>query len=258
MYLVEIKFDINDNNNREEQEELIESLYSSWCTNGQILDTYYKYAKTQKSYKMYQTIPEKDSLSKQYNNKYAVEYLLNLKKVGLDTPKITIIDDTPQDDDLCSCDKPSEYVLYTTYISVSPVLRCKECFKTIPLYKIPKLDIESDNYYSLITWASDYRSCDSLQMNCNVGERFGFKQLQSIDSQLTKNGLELCKDIEELTGIKTYYYLYKYTAKSRKQELLRKCPKCNSEWLLDTPLHKQFDFECKKCLLLSNIGWDKR
>ena len=258
MYLIEIRFEIISDYAQEKQEDLIEYLYADWSSNGQILSDSYQYAKTTTGYKMYQTIPEKNSLSNQYNNKYAKEHIANLKNVGLGIPTITIVDDTNQDEDLCNCKQKSDYILYATYASFSPSLRCKKCFKTIPLYKIPKLDKEDDNYHLLTSWESDYKDCDSLQMNCSIGEKFGLRQMSSIDSQLTKDGLEVCAAIEEATGIKTYYYLYKYTARSRKQELLRKCPKCQDEWLLDTPLHKQFDFECKKCGLLSNIGWDKR
>lgn len=258
MYLAEITFKILKDANQEKQEELIENINASWAGNGQILDDCYHYAKAKKEYKMYQTIPEKDSLTDKYNNKYAKEFIEKLSSVGLAKPEITIIDNEEQEDDLCKCTEKTEFILYTTFETFHSPIRCKKCFKAIPLYKIPKLDNFNDDYYPINSWVKDYKACDSLQINCSVGVRFALKQMGSIDSQLTKVGLELCIDIEKLTGRDTYYYLYKYSAKSKKQELLRKCPKCGGKWLLDKPLHNIFDFECKKCKLLSNIGWDKR
>ena len=257
MYTAKVIFKINNFDKDEEQEEFMELLIGFWRMNGQILGREHLWVREKDFYSMYLYIPEKISLSEEFNNKYTQDRMDNLEKIGLEKPIIIILDYLQSDSLICTCDKISEYILYTTYNTFAPPLRCKKCFKAIPLYYLPKL-YDNNDYYPLITWQSDYQACDSLQMNCSVGVRFGLKQMGSIDSQLTKAGLEVCRDIEKLTGRNTYYYLYKYSAKSKKQELLRKCPKCGGEWLLDKPLHDIFDFECKKCKLLSNIGWDKR
>ncbi len=62
----------------------------------------------------------------------------------------------------------------------------------------------------ILSWETNYISCDSLQMNCEVGERWALNQMQEITSQLSKQGLEICRKIEELTSIPTYYYLHNY------------------------------------------------
>ena len=255
MYTVEVTFKIIEKNREEEQEELIILIKNSWRMNGQVLGNENIYAQAKNAFKMYLYIPEKDSLDKKYNNKYLDKDFIKLKEVGLANPKVKIIDEKSQDDELCDCKKPSSYILFTTYVALYTSLRCKKCFGTVPLYKIPKIYDDSE-YYPLICWQSDYRSCDSLQMNCSVGEKFALKQLGSLDSQLTKDGLKVCKKIEEVTNIKTYYYLYKSKAKSKKQELLRRCPSCGKKWLLKKTLHSLFDFECKRCKLLSNIAYD--
>jgi len=247
MYTIEVKFKIISLHGIEEQEDAICTLFDTWRMNGQVLNNEHIYARHEDEYKMFVLSSEKDSLHNKYNNQYAKKTIDNLISLGLEKPLFTILDKEPQDNDLCNCKSVSAYVLYTTYICLSSSLRCKKCFGTIPLYKIPKIYDESD-----------YRACDSLQMNCNVGERFALKQLASLDSQLTQDGLAVCKKIQEVTRVQTYYYLYKYKAKSKKQELLRKCPKCNGEWLQKKVLHDKFDFECKKCGLLSNIAWDIR
>lgn len=74
--------------------------------------------------------------------------------------------------------------------------------------------------------------------------------MQKIDSYLSKDGIEICKKIEELTSIPTYYFLYNYR-KSRGDKSSRPCPICNNKWDLKEQLHNFFDFKCDICRLLS-------
>ena len=257
MFSAKVVFNINSYRFKEEQEECMELLISYWRMNGQIIGQEHLWAREKDYYSMYLSVPEKISLHEKCNNKQTQNRLDILEKIGLEKPIIRILDYKESNSSMCNCKSVSEYILYTTYITFEPPLRCKKCFKAIPLYSLAKF-YDNNDYYPLIAWQDDYKACDSLQMNCRVGVRFALNQMASIDSELTKAGLEVCRGIEKLTGKNTYYYLYKYSAKSRKQEMLRKCPKCGGDWLLNKPLHNIFDFECKKCKLLSNIGWDKR
>jgi predicted nucleic acid-binding Zn ribbon protein len=224
---------------------------------GQVLDNiYFSFIKNQYIF-MEVLIPDKNSLSKKYANKYTKESYKKLKSVGLSQPKIKILGEEPQGYNKCECKKVKEYILYTTYVQIKPALRCKKRFGYIPLYKLPPIYDNAD-YYPLITWKSDYQSCDSLQMNCSVGEKLGMKEMTKHNSDLSKDGRDVCKEIAKVTGKKTFYYLYNYEKSSLNKELKRKCPKCNSKWLRKKSLHKLFDFECKKCKLLSNISFDVR
>jgi predicted nucleic acid-binding Zn ribbon protein len=90
-------------------------------------------------------------------------------------------------------------------------------------------------------------------MNCEVGERWALNQMQEINSQLSKQGLEICKKIEKLTLIPTYYYLYNYK-KFKGDQLTRPCPSCGKEWDLNTQLHNHYDFKCDKCRIISTIS----
>ena len=170
--------------------------------------------------------------------------------------RISVLGEEPESMPLCGCKVVSNFILFTTYLSLESSLKCATCFGVIPLYKIPKTSY--DEHYKIICWQSDYQSCDSLQMNCVVGERFAINQLSKYDSQLTKQGLAVCQSIEEVTNKKVYYYLYKGSTKSYKSELLRKCPSCQGDWRLNEPWHSIFDFKCDHCNLLSNIAWDVR
>ncbi|MEA3490507.1 MAG: DUF2310 family Zn-ribbon-containing protein [Campylobacterota bacterium] len=257
MYTAEVKFTINKKVKDDSQTDLVELIFGSWRMNGQVLgDTYFSFIKN-KNLIVQVLIPAKDSLSTKYANRYLKSSYKKLESVGLSKPRIKILGEEPHYYNKCKCKKVKEYILYTTYVQLEPALRCKKCFGYIPLYKIPPI-YDNSEYYPLITWQSDYQACDTLQMNCIVGEKFGMKEMYDHQSDLSKQGRYVCKKIEKLTGKKTYYYLYTYRAKNRKKELKRKCPKCKGEWLRKETLHNKFDFECTKCRLLSNIAWDVR
>ena len=151
---------------------------------------------------------------------------------------------------ICKCKKNKSYVLFTTYLTLESPIRCGECFGTIPLYRIPY--VSGEEHYDIIGWQSNYQSCDMLQMNCSVGEKFGLNQMGKLDSALTKEGLEICRTIKEKTKINTYYYLYRYTERKPNSKENRKCPSCNKTWRLKERLHL-FDYKCDRCLLLSNL-----
>ena len=95
-------------------------------------------------------------------------------------------------------------------------------------------------------------------MNCQVGERFATNQISALNSALTKEGLEICHSISELTQKDVYYYLSKDKSRSLQSEKSRVCPSCQQQWLLAKEIHGLFDFKCSRCRLLSNIAWDVR
>lgn len=90
-------------------------------------------------------------------------------------------------------------------------------------------------------------------MNCEVGERWALKQMQEITSQLSKQGIEICGKIEELTAIPTYYYLHNYKKLKGDQSKIP-CPSCRNEWNLQTQLHNLYDFKCDNCRIISTIS----
>lgn len=77
--------------------------------------------------------------------------------------------------------------------------------------------------------------------------------MQKIDSYLSKQGIEICKRIEELTSIPTYYFLYNYK-KDRRNQLVRTCPLCKNKWNLEVQLNNFYDFKCDTCRILSTIS----
>ena len=90
-------------------------------------------------------------------------------------------------------------------------------------------------------------------MNCEVGERWALNQMQKMDSQFSKLGLKICRRIEDLTSIPTFYYLYNYK-KFKGDQLLKLCPGCKGKWSLETQLYNHYDFKCDKCRIISTIS----
>ncbi len=254
MQAQKIQFKIFDKDKNEQQVDLVYSLLGSWLQNGQILGEQSPIAENKESFSVFVNTPEVDSLDVKYDNKYTQENYEKLKKVGLSLPVIEDLGVHPESIGLCDCENCSSYILYTTFILIESPLRCGDCSGVIPLYKIPKTS--EYGYYDIMAWQSNYQSCDSLQMGCRVGERFGTNQMMEYDSPLSRDGLAICQKIQELTQMPTYYYLYKGSARSEKEELNRKCPSCGGKWLRKKPLCDLFDFQCKKCKLLSNIAWE--
>ncbi len=102
----------------------------------------------------------------------------------------------------------------------------------------------------------DWEACDQLQMNGSIAEHAALHEIGEVGSRLYRRGSDLAKRLEVLTGIPTYYYLYRVGGVSAAEEKARPCPSCGGEWALAAPLHEIFDFKCDSCRLVSNLSWD--
>ncbi|KRT16533.1 DNA-binding protein [Pedobacter ginsenosidimutans] len=195
---------------------------------------------------------EKNSLDRKFNNFYVnrqtkkIEDLCNSRLRYKTIGKSYDSYKSP-----CKCKKSHFYILITNYITIESPLTCGACNKSVPLYRLP---IYYDHgYMPILRWETNYISCDRLQMNCEIGERWALNQMQEIKSQLSKQGLEICRKIEELTSIPTFYYLHNYK-KYKEDQLTRPCPGCNKKWNLKTQLNNQYDFKCDECKIISTIS----
>lgn len=69
---------------------------------------------------------------------------------------------------------------------------------------------------------------------------------------------KVTRELESTTRIPIYYYLSKHVGRSLQAERQRPCPSCGRAWLRKEPLHRIFDFHCRRCRLLSNVAFDVR
>jgi len=197
--------------------------------------------------------PEETSLAQLFNNQYVNQNLRKLEGLGCAVAVVQTAKDV-QGGAACACAVPSAYVLFTTYTSLESPVRCLDCFGSVPLYRLPLMP--SGEFYELICWKSDYQSCDSLQMNCANLEAACTRQLSSLKSTLTMQGLVQCKTLFKSTNKPFYYYLYRNNGRSLSSEKKRCCPSCGGQWLLNESLHSLFYFKCDNCHLLSNIAFN--
>lgn len=252
MFVAQITFEPLDGETTEAQYNEINKFLGALRMDGRVLGKELLLIKNDNNYNSIVPIPAQDAFKQLTENKFLEKDLNKFAELGLKEPSFQVLGEDNSENLACECKNSAAFILFTNYILIQSPLRCADCFMPVPLYRIPRF--KSNEYYEIISWQSDYKSCDSLQMNCKTGEKFALREMLQLDSSLTKQGLEICAEIKKLTGKDCYYYLYKYYGKSDKKERERKCPVCNGEWLLKESWHDLFDFKCDKDYLLSNIA----
>ena len=221
--------------------------------NGQILGKEYAIAQTGRMLRVYALVPEPNALHKSHDSRWVRESRRRLVEKGLTHLRVGIVGNDPTSRNADTCSDPRDYILFTHYLTTGSPLRCGECFDPVPLYRVPPT-CDKSKYYSVGTWESDYQACDTLQMNCSTGERFGIREMSEADSSLSRRGRQLCADIEKSSGKPVYYYLLRYMKQTTTaKEEARSCPICGGAWLLESPWHI-FDFKCAACRLVSTLS----
>lgn len=254
MFVAKITWQIPADLSDEQLDEISYGLLGSLYQNGLVVGRDYPIAKSGKMLRTFVTILEPDSLDLKYANQYVKREIQKAIEIGVSSPQIQLIGKSLglSEGTSCKC-QPNSYILCTDFLAHGSPLRCGECFANIPLYHLPKTG-SSDDYSNILAWMRDYRSCDTLQMNCTTGERFAIRQMSDPNSSLSIQGREICDRLTALTTKPTYYNLYRYKRRSiLTTERQRRCPSCNGEWLLNEPWHR-YDFKCELCRLVSNIA----
>ncbi|MBE2290287.1 MAG: DUF2310 family Zn-ribbon-containing protein [Chitinophagaceae bacterium] len=252
MFKQKVSILINTKHSREELLNEFEFLLGSLCKTGQILKKYESPYIENNEIVSFQRTHESTSLSKKYHNEYVNAHWNNLEKWCNSKLMVKRVATYPSCIRLsCKCKNPGFYVLFThTFNDLSPV-QCGECRRSVPLYKIKGLT--SDELYEILSWETNYKACDDLQLGCRVGEQWATKQMSDAFSQLSKQGIANCISIKRATGAPAYYYLFNYKNISKKVDRSRKCPSCKGDWLINDNAEKFHNFLCKKCNLISSF-----
>ena len=136
-------------------------------------------------------------------------------------------------------------MLFTTFLDDAPPVRCGDCGRPVPLYRIPRLPDEEE-HSDIRRWAGAYQAYDTLYMLSGSGERASYLHMSRLDSALTREGRQICAAMAERTGKPWYYYLHRDYSPQRQT-----CPGCGGPWALEEPLHGLYDYRCDRCCLLS-------
>lgn len=233
----------------------VNQLIGCWRNNGQLAGREFPSWMDNDGIHCSSQIPAQNALSLENNSLYADEALSRLADLKA-APVITDKGPCPESDGPCRCAARQSLILYTNFVSMESPARCGDCFRPIPLYTFgaPK----DTDYFDVLAWEADYKACDTLQMGCSVGERFGERQLYEHDSPLNRQAGAIARRLEKLTGVPTYTYLMKSRGKTLGAEQRRPCPRCGGAWRMRKPRHDRFDFCCEKCRLIANIAWNVR
>jgi predicted nucleic acid-binding Zn ribbon protein len=256
MFALELRFGAQPGGEPDTQVDAIGSYLAALFRNGNLLKTRLIAAEDH-GWTVYAAAPARDAFKKANQNEFVQRCISNLKAANVSRPRIHFLGTQPDTVSDCRCPAPRAYYLFTTFLHEEPPVRCMECNGVVPLYRLPR-PTKTGEHSALLTWWSNYQACDTLQINCTVGERFGERQMSDLISRLTKSGLAVCKELEERTGRPVYYYLFRATGRNHSAEMRRRCPSCGGKWRLNEALYGKFDFQCNRCHLLSNIAWNIR
>lgn len=254
MFALELNF---RNRGKAEEDALLlaTSYVSALAKNGNILSDWVM-TTNGAEWRVHAVAPDRGAFKRSAQSSVVLKYSAQLKAAKVSVSRVRFLNRLHEVAEVCRCGSPAAYYLFTTFLHIEPSVRCMNCSGIVPLYHLPPLAF--GDYSALLSWQADYRACDTLQMNCTVGERFAEREMSALNSSLTKSGLKVCREIEGLTGRPVYYYLYRAKGRNRAAEMKRTCPSCGGIWLLAEPLHGKFDFKCDTCHLLSNVAWKFR
>ncbi len=253
MYTQEIRLATNLAKDKETLYEEFSILLVNYYKNGQVQDDTDNLHIDLDSIRCFPLTIAKDALKKKHNTSLINDRVKKIETLSKSKLQFNVLGKSPvYDAKECKCKKSDFYILFTTFNHIGSPITCGTCKLDVPLYKLPLYD--DYGYGDILSWQSNYKACDTLQIGCEVGEMWAMKQMWQHNSDLSKQGIEICEKITKLTKISTYYYLFNYRRISHKKDMNRKCPCCGGEWILKDELHSLFNFKCDKCLLISSLS----
>ncbi len=255
MFVVDLTFDCYQDTTLDNAEQAINRLVNALRFNGQIMGEEFPTVLKDGYFITRVMCPTDDAMHPLNNSPFVKHSIEKLHDAGLLAPKIKVIGQDIHSNGADSCNNPSSYILYTTYVHTCSPLYCGDDVVPVHLYTNPA--IANGDYKTVIIWEEDWQACDQIQINgATRCESPALDAIANIQSDLSRRGLDNDKRIRYLTQKPVYYYLYRVGGKDKASELERKCPSCNGDWKLNEPWFGLFDFKCEPCGLVSNVSWD--
>lgn len=254
MHIAQVNFRVTAAAQRERCCDAVFHLLNEWQRNGQIARRDWAVAWKQGSLSVTVAVPEARSLQ----GKPSQRVRLAMKAVlaaGLKQQRVQILGQAPDSSEVCGCRQRSCLLLQTSWSRTDVPLQCGDCDRSVPLYRIPHTSPHG-TYEDVLFWEGQYKAYDTVWTASGSGERSAYAQLSRHDSELSRIGRDICKQITKSTGTPTYYYLYRWYARSAAADRRRPCPGCGGQWLLEEPWLGWLDFRCDRCRLASHIGYD--
>lgn len=196
------------------------------------------------------------ALSTKNRSEYEARNLDDVVSIFNRSPEWTVADDDAPKRDT-TWNKAPFLFLYTDHFDEESPLCRGDNGRPIPVYRLPGTHEERQE---VVGWQSQYHEYDSIWMDCGPLEIPTYRQLACVDGELSKRGRAICARIESVTGIATFYYLYRYWGRKNAEEARRPCPGCGNPWRTAHPIAKRcrfrhFPFQCADCRLVSNMAY---
>lgn len=203
---------------------LLTDFCNALCSNGQIHNDY-TVIKNNDIYSAIVTLIGTDALNEKYNSEYVKEHKKEIELI-YDIAVETLGANIYADENYCTCGCKTGYILFSTYVNSGSPIHCLDCWREVPLYKLPHIQKQKD-YHGETLWAHYFMKAVDTLGTYNWATKWAKKQLADPNSELSKEGIEICADFEKATG-KPFYYLL--ITDSDKSKLLKICPICGEPW----------------------------
>jgi predicted nucleic acid-binding Zn ribbon protein len=243
--LLEWDFFPNDATDRDSFLEAVSCLLAALYRHGALIGQGWHLITLEDQARFYGIAPAEDALETENYNRYVQEELEKVLQLSRQPPSCRVLGKAEGMRNCCACDAPTGYVLFTTFLCDGPPVRCADCGRPVPLYRIPRLPDEEE-HADIRQWAGNYQAYDTLYMLSGAGERASYRQMSRLDSALTREGRQICAAMAVRIGKPWYYYLHRDYSPQRKA-----CPGCGGSWALEEQLHCLCDYRCDHCFLLS-------
>lgn len=255
MNIIKLKISGNkitlDNNFFEQTGHYLNLLYRS----RQIVNKEYQYEPVENGVQLNLYCPEKTSYQNKFSTKYAIAQKESIEKAYHSVFEFNYVGSDPECKETVIPETSEFYILRPA--GISP-LADGVSFDQIPLYKIPYTDEKYACYSDIHHWESTYEHIEAVWYRGYGADKWTSKQLQNHNSELSIGGINCCKQIEKLTGIPTYYFLFNDRAWGRIKDKKRKCPGCQGEWFIEgSTFNHYYAFKCDNCRLVSQLSSNK-
>ncbi len=197
---------------------------------------------------------EKDSLDLRYETELLRTEREKLESLAAASLEISCVGWNSAVQGVCDCAECAGFILWTHSVDAGSPIMCISCGQNVPLYRLPETV-----RYPLWNWASAYRKCDWLNMDCGFGECWASRQMREAASGLMREGRALASMLESACGIPVWVYLYNDRSVRR---FRARCPVCGKELRRseDSPLFGgiltaecvPIEFHCPECRLGTN------
>jgi predicted nucleic acid-binding Zn ribbon protein len=252
MILAKVTFGSTRGKNRNDLEDAIETYLASLFKGGQICGERFL-TLTKGKLNAHVLLAAPAAMSVRFHTDWGKKNLTKVTNLFGEEPVWEILDDDLGKTSSKWKGAPFLY-LFTTWVDwYSPLCRGDEK-RPVPLFSLPVSDQVKEDLYG---WQKDYRDLDRVWMASGPVEMPAYRQLADPRSNLSEKGRGLCQEIENATGVPTFYYLMRYWGKAKGEDE-RVCSGCGEFWRTSVWEHertfREFHFKCESCRLVSHLG----